>query len=85
MVECTNTHCETYVKEADPKQQILMENPVADNLDQVKKMDDFLRNILKDKRRHLDMDVTFEKIQSKNVFFMHGSSVNFVDVSGRDT
>ena len=42
-----------------------MENPVPDNLDQVKKLDDF---VLKDKRKQkdLDMDVTFEKIQSKN-------------------
>ena len=45
-----------------------MENPVPDNLDPVKKLDDFVRDILKDKRKQkdLDMDVTFEKIQSKN-------------------
>ena len=65
MVEHANTHFETYVKEANLKQQILMENPVPDNLDQVKKLDDFVRGILKDKRKHFDMGVTFEKIQSK--------------------
>ena len=59
-----NTHFETYVKEADLKQEILTENPVPDNLDQVKKLDDFLHNILKDrcKQKDLDMDSTFEKI-----------------------
>ena len=72
MAECANTHFETYVKEADLKQQILMENPVPDNLDQAKKLDDFVRDILKDKRKQEDlrMDGTFEKIQSKNACVM---------------
>ena len=45
-----------------------MENPVPDNLDQVKKLDDFVHDILKDKRKQKDlgMHATFEKIQSKN-------------------
>ena len=68
MIEYTNTHFETYVKEADLKQQILMTNVVPDNLDKVKKLEDFVRGILKDrqKQKDLDMDFTFEKIQSKN-------------------
>ena len=72
MAEYANTHVETYVKEADLKQQIVMENPVPDNLDQVKKLDDFVRDILKDQRKQkdLDMDVTFGKIQSKNTSVM---------------
>ena len=72
VAEYTNTHFETYVKEAYLKQQILTENPVPDNLDQVKKLDDFVCDILKDKRtqKDLDMDSTFEKIQSKNACVM---------------
>ena len=56
------------MKEADLKQQILMENLVPDNLDQEKKLGDFVCDILKVKRKQkdLDMDVTFEKIQSRN-------------------
>lgn len=49
MGEYANTNFESYVKEADIKQQILMKNPVPDNLDQVRKLDDFVRDILKDK------------------------------------
>lgn len=51
------------MKESDLKQQILMENLVPNHLDQVKKMNDFFSNILKgkNKQKHLDMDVTFEK------------------------
>ena len=72
MVDYANTHFETYVKEADLKKKILTENPVPDNLDQVKKLDDFVCDILKDKRtqKDLDMDSTFEKIQSKNACVM---------------
>ena len=65
MIEYTNTHFEAYVKEADLKQQILMTNVVPDNLDKVKKLEDFVRGILKDKQKQkdLDMDFIFEKIQ----------------------
>ena len=64
MVEYTNTYFETYVKEVDLKQQILMENLVPDYLQQVKKFDNFVRDILKDKRKQkdLNMDGKFEKI-----------------------
>ena len=64
-----NAHFESYVKEADLKQQILTENLVPDNLDQLKKLDHFIFDILKDKRKQkdVDMDSTLEKVQSKNV------------------
>ena len=63
MDEYANTYFATHVKETDLKRQILMENLVSDNLDQVEKLDDFVRDILKDKckQKDLDMDVTFEK------------------------
>ena len=53
------------MKEADLKQQILIENPVPDNLDEVKKLDDFVYDILKDKRKQKDLGMiaTLEKIQ----------------------
>ena len=56
------TRFESYVKKADLKQQILMENSVPDNLDQVTKIGRFCSRYVHD----LDMDVTFEKIQSRN-------------------
>ena len=72
MAEYSNTHFETYVKEADLKQKILTENPVPDSLDQLKKLGNFVRNISKDKfkQKDLDMDSTIVKIQSKNVCVM---------------
>ena len=67
MAEHTNAYFETYVKKVYLKQYFIMDNPVPDNLDYVKKLDYFTRNILKDKRKQkdLDMDETFEKIQLK--------------------
>ena len=64
MVEYTNTYFETYVKETHLKQQILMENPVPDYLEQVKKLDNFVRDILKDMRKQKDLNIDgkFEKI-----------------------
>ena len=64
MAEYANTHFETYLKEANLKQQIL-ENPVPGNLDQVKKLDIFVPDILKGKQKQNDwgMDVIFEKNQ----------------------
>ena len=63
MADYTNTHFETYVKEADLKRQILTENLVPDNLDQVNKLDDFVHDILKNKckQKEWDMDSAFEK------------------------
>ena len=45
---------------------------MPDNLDQVKKLDDFVHHIFKDKHKQkdLDMDGTFEKIQLKNACVM---------------
>ena len=81
MAEYVNTHFETYVKEADLNHQILKENPVPDDLDHLKKLDNFVRDILKDKHKQedLDMKVIFKKIQSKN------ACVKIVEVSRRGT
>ena len=40
-----------YIPEDSLKEATLCQNPVPDNLDNVKKLDDFLRDILKEKRK----------------------------------
>ena len=70
MVEYTNTYFETYVKKADLKQQILMENPVPDYLEryaQTKKFEhgwQIWKNLVKE-------------------CLCDGFSVKVVDVNGR--
>ena len=62
-----NEHFETFIKDTDLKKAVLLENPVPDNIDPTKKLDYFVRDILKDirKQRDIDMDNTLEKIQQK--------------------
>lgn len=85
MTEYAKTHFEIYVKETDLKQQILIENLVPDNLDQVKILDGFSCDILKDSanKNIWTWDSTFERIQSKNACV--GPSFKVVHVSRRGT
>ena len=39
------------------KEAILCQNPVPDNLDHVKKLDDFFRDILKEKRKTKEQNI----------------------------
>ena len=76
LTEYANKRFETYVNKADVKQEILIENPEPDNLDQVKKLDNFVRDILKDKQKEKDflIDVIFDKTQSSNACLMDPKS-----------
>ena len=47
----TEANIEEYVPEGSLKEALLCQNPVPDNFDNVKKLDDFLRGILKEKRK----------------------------------
>ena len=49
MVNYTNKYFQEYVPEDSLKKAILCHNSVADNLDNAMKLDDFLKNILKEK------------------------------------
>ena len=46
-----NKYFEEYIPEDSLKEVILCQNPIPDNLDKVKKLDDILRDILKKKRK----------------------------------
>ena len=54
------------------KEAILCQNPVPDNLDNVKKLDDFLKDILKEKRKTNEKNIEniLEKFQCKTVDVM---------------
>ena len=51
MANYANRYFEEYVPEDSLKEATLCQNPVPDNLDNVKKLGDFLRDILKEKRK----------------------------------
>ena len=58
---------EEYVPEDSLKEAVLWQNPVPDNYDNVKKFDDFLRDILKEKRKTNEKNIenVLKKLQRK--------------------
>ena len=69
IANCPKKYFEEYVPEDSLKEAILFPNPVPDNLDNVKKLDDFLRDILKEKRKTNKQNIenVLEKLQQKTV------------------
>ena len=72
MVNYENKYFEEYIPEDSLKEAILCQNPVPGNLDNVKKLDDFLRDILKEKRKLNEQNIenVLEKFQRKPVDVM---------------
>ena len=66
------------------KEAILCQNPVPDNLDNVKKLNDFLRDILKEKRKTNEQNIknVLEKLQPKTVDVMGPLSKLWTIVEG---
>ena len=56
MANYANKYFEEYALEDSLKEDILCQNPAPDNLDNVRKLDNFLRDILNEKRK------TYKKI-----------------------
>ena len=68
MPQYANVNFDTYIKEADLIKAALIKSPVPENINPVKTLDDFLKDILKDKKKlkDLDFDNILEKIQGRN-------------------
>ena len=72
MTNYANEQFHTYMKGADIKHQILLTNPIPENLNKAKKLDEFVKDILKEKHKQKDedQDATFEIIQCKKINVM---------------
>ena len=72
MANYTNKYFEEYVPEDSVKEAILYQNPVPYNLDNVKKLDSFLRDIFKEKHKTNEQNIenVLEKLQRKTVDVM---------------
>ena len=51
MASYANKYFEEFIPEGDLKEAILTQSPVPENMDTVKKLDDFLKDLLKEKRK----------------------------------
>ena len=56
MAQYANVNLDTYIKEADLIKAVLIKNPVPENINPVKTLDDFVKDILKDKKKQKDLD-----------------------------
>ena len=67
MASYANDNSEKYIPEKDVKEAILIKTPRPENLDPPKKLDDYLQELLKQKKRSQDIviDNTLEKVQDK--------------------
>ena len=72
MANYANKYFEEYSWEDSLKETILCQNPVPDNLDNFEELDNFLRDILNEKRRINEQNIenVLEKLQRKTVDMM---------------
>ena len=67
MASYANKYFEEFIPEGDLKEAILTQSPVPENMDTVKKLDDFLKDLLKEKKKtnEQNLENIFEKLQNK--------------------
>ena len=72
MAGYANDHLNILIQEKDLKESILKTIPVPSNLQEVRRMDEFMAQLLKEKRQHilLHQNAIYEKIQTKNMDVM---------------
>ena len=63
MASYANDNSEKYIPEKDVKEEILIKAPRPENLDPVKKVDDYLHELLKQKK--MPQDITVDNILEK--------------------
>ena len=86
MAKYANSNFNQYVQERDSKESILTENPVPSNITEVKKLDEFMSNLLKENNQTsvCTKETTLEKIQ-KNIDVMGPLSKEWHDLESATT
>ena len=67
MASYASKHFKEFIPEGDLKEAILTQSSVPENMDTVKKLDDFLKDLLKEKKKtnEQNLENVFEKLQNK--------------------
>ena len=67
MARYANIFFEEFIPEGDLKEAILTQSPVPENMDTLKKLDDFLKDLLKEKKKinEQNLENIFGKLQNK--------------------
>ena len=68
MTQYINVDFDTYIKKADLIKAALIKTRISENINPMETLDDFLKDILKDKKmqKDLNFDKVLEKIQGGN-------------------
>ena len=56
MAQKANVNCNTYIKDTELIKAVLIKNPVSQNIDPMKTLDDFVKDLVKDKKKLKDLD-----------------------------
>ena len=72
MAEYANNHLNIFMQEKDLRKSILKTIPVLSKLQEVRQMDEFMAQLLKEKQQKLllHQDTVYEKIQRKSMDVM---------------
>ena len=68
MASYANKYFEEFISEGDLKEAILTQSPVPENMDTVKQLDNFLKDLLKEKKKKTkeqNLKNIFERLQNK--------------------
>ena len=67
MASYAHKYFEEFIPEEDLKEAILTQSPVPENMDTVKKLDDFIKDLLREKKKtnEQNLENIFEKLQNK--------------------
>ena len=67
MASYVNKYFEEFISEGDLKEAVLMQSLVPENMVTIKKIDDFLKHLLKEKKKtnEENLENVFEKLQNK--------------------
>ena len=87
MAEYANDNAEKFIPDKDMNEAILWKLPRPEKIDLVKKLHDFLLELLKPKKKTADitMDGTFKKIQDKVTYIMAPLSKLWVMIENADS
>ena len=68
MAKYANLHLNEFIPESTLKEAVLLESPVPDNINEVKVLDDYIKESLKDRNQKstLFLDNIYERLQKKN-------------------
>ena len=67
MASYVNKYFEEFIPEGDLKEAILMQSAVPENMDTVKKLDDFFKDLLKEKKKTNEQNIknVYDELQNK--------------------